>query len=338
MVTKCPHCGQKVRIGDPGKYRCPSCREIFETEAGQGAGDEYPESGALYVEVPAFESSLPQDNSDLYVDQTELETACENCGRPGSQQVCRSCGKFVCTDCVGRQLDEGLCPQCINDSKNGLLSAEAGADAGISAPGFIESFVPRLKGVLMSPGRFFSQPITGESPSHPYLFAVICYCVGGVFAVAYSIVMQRTLIDFVDTLNFGLFSSMNLESLMGNPGELFLQTTMILPIQALAGLFFVSGIVHLALVIFGRPGKPFGDTIRIVAYSNATHLLQVIPFLGGVAAFVWQMVIVIIGTSKVHGMDSNRTAIAVLLPFGLLMVLGILLAIGLVAFSKTVGG
>lgn len=341
MITHCPHCQNKVRTRAPGKYRCPICREVFE--AGEPATIE-PAKAEPYTDESAIESPFPEtesshEDADLYIDQSEMETACETCGRPGAETVCTGCGKFVCETCVGKLDHAGLCPVCqLQPPGDKPIAVPEGLDPQIAASGFMPTFVPRLKAVLISPSRFFSTTLPSEAPYHPYLFAVLCYCLGGVFAVAYSLVLQRSMLDFLETFNQGLTSWLNMESLMDAPGELFLETTLFLPAQAILGLFFISGIVHLFLLILGRPQGRFAGTLRIVAYSNATHLLQVVPILGGIVAFVWQLAIVIIGAGRVHKMSSNRTALAVLLPFGLLLILGLVVGLALLAaFNEATG-
>lgn len=341
MITNCPHCGQKTRVKAEGKYRCPSCREIFQYELGE---EETPSAESVvnetemgtdfYVDVPSFEVRNPhhhddaqstQEDADLYIDSEEDQTACETCGRPGSPTICHSCGAFVCNECaVTDDDDHGFCPKCAAD----LINAATGEKKSPGAPqGFLDEFMIRVKQVLLTPRIFFSKPATGEPFFHPYLFALICYSVGGIFTVAYNIVFQRTLIDAMDAMNVGLFSSLNMESLMSNPGEMFLQGALLMPLQAMMSLFFVSGIVHLFLLLFGRSKLNFAGTIRVVAFSNVTHLFQVVPLLGGLVAFVWQLWIVIIGTGRTHGISTNRAALAVMLPFGLLMALGLVLVL-----------
>ena len=238
--------------------------------------------------------------------------------------MCPQCGAFVCENCKARGDAAGLCPDCTAKAEK-IVTDENGQTV---PPGFVDSFVPRFKAVLTKPAEFFSAPTPGEAPSHPYLFAILCYSVGGLFQVAYNLVFQRTFFDSLENINVGLMSSLGLESVMAmDPGQTFLQAGLLMPLQAVFMLFFTASVVHLFLLIFGRPTLGYFGTVRVTAYSNATHLLLVVPFLGAIVSFFWQAVILIIGLSRTHRMTSSRAAAAVLLPFGLLILLGIILAV-----------
>jgi hypothetical protein len=336
MITRCPDCGQQVKVGAPGKYRCPMCKSIFEHEHIEGEQEEFDPVESpdeeIYIEVPQFESQIPEsDAEDLYISDDEVETACESCGRPGAQGVCPTCGEFLCNVCASREEPQGVCPNCFKKAEETPLPAHGQEPP---ATGFMDLFVPRFKAVLFKPAEFFSSPPASEAPSHPYLFAVICYCVGGLFLVAYNIILQRSLVDALEGLNLGLFSSLGLESMMAmDPGSVFLEAGLFLPVQAVFMLFFTAGIIHLFLLMFGRPVLGFAGTLRVVAYSNATHIFLVVPVVGSLVAFFWQMFILIVGISRTHNMTPNRAGVAVLLPFGLFILFAIFAVILVATFA-----
>jgi hypothetical protein len=62
----------------------------------------------------------------------------------------------------------------------------------------------------------------------------------------------------------------------------------------------------------------------VVAYSQATQFLSIIPFIGGMAAFVWLIAIQIIGLREIHDTSYGRVVMAYLIPF--ISLLGIVAA------------
>lgn len=335
MITSCPHCGQKVRIGKSGKYRCPSCSKIFlgefepvESQPGDDPFGEVDET--VHHDHPGEPKPSAVDGNDLYIDSEEAASACETCRRPGATNVCKKCGAFVCDSCATKEEGKPLCPRCyVKQEKEEALGKDAVED--INAPSFINSFVPRLKSVLLSPSSFFSKPITNETLFQPFLFAVICHFIGGIFVIAYTLIWARTFLTTLESsLNIGIMSALNLEELLAKPGQAFIEQTLMLPFNAFLGIFIISGVVHLGLLMFGKPLMRFPGTIRVVAYSHATNLFQVVPFIGAPVAFVWQVAIVIIGASRVHRISGNKATAAVLLPFLILIFFGVILAFLLV--------
>ena len=66
-----------------------------------------------------------------------------------------------------------------------------------------------------------------------------------------------------------------------------------------------------------------------MAYSQASQVFGLIPFLGGVIGWFWQLVIRIIGLKKIHQTTYLKIVLAFLLPLGAV----ILTAIGIMAFA-----
>lgn len=321
MIINCPNCGQKVRTGKSGKYRCPSCKNIFDF-------DEHTHQEVYIeqeVEDESTENYSDDDQSDLYIDIDEAAQSCETCGRPGSENICKYCGQFVCSACVNKDTGYDACPACLDKLQHQTAEHYSGKDSGISSSGFFESFFPKLKGVLSSPAKFFSTPLPNDKLSHQYIFALICYCLGGVFEVAYSFLIYKFLLQTQDAIVIKLLKSMEVENLLANPGSSFLKASAMLPLQAFFMLAIIAGIVHIALLIFSKPQMGFPGTVKIVAYSNVAHLARIIPAFGGIIAFIWQVGIIIIGAIHTHRIKGERAALAVLLPvfalFGMILLL-----------------
>jgi len=79
LITRCPHCRQKVRVAGEGLYRCPSCRNTFRFRL-----DAPPPAEAAPIEIQA-----PSPGP-----------ACENCRQRPAEVLCRECGRFLCRECA----------------------------------------------------------------------------------------------------------------------------------------------------------------------------------------------------------------------------------------------
>jgi hypothetical protein len=81
------------------------------------------------------------------------------------------------------------------------------------------------------------------------------------------------------------------------------------------GVFIVSGILHLCLMLVGGAKQPFETTFRVVCFAGGSaDPLLVIPFCGGLIAGIWKIVLYCIGLARSHETDTGRAVLAVALP------------------------
>jgi hypothetical protein len=73
----------------------------------------------------------------------------------------------------------------------------------------------------------------------------------------------------------------------------------------------VAGVIHLLCMLFDCARYGFGATLRTVAYASAPSVLHGIPCLG-IAAFVYAIVLLIWGVTRVQETSGGRAAGAVL--------------------------
>lgn len=101
------------------------------------------------------------------------------------------------------------------------------------------------------------------------------------------------------------------------------------PAILLIGLVMAAGVTHLMLLLLRGATHGIDTTIRVFCYAYSPILFGIVPFVGTVVGGVWMLVIAVIGLAAAHGTDRWKTAVAVLLPFLLLlgMVLTMLMAI-----------
>jgi hypothetical protein len=108
-------------------------------------------------------------------------------------------------------------------------------------------------------------------------------------------------------------------------------TIMILPFVFAALAVLSSALTHLALMILGGAKKSFEATFRVTCYAGgSTAVLQLLPVCGALAAWIWNIFLMVTGLSEVHGISKGRALAAVLLPTlvccGLMVGAGLMIA------------
>src|SRR4029079_14418842 len=78
--------------------------------------------------------------------------------------------------------------------------------------------------------------------------------------------------------------------------------------------FVVAAIAHLFLLLFGGARRGFEAPFRVVCYSEAAAVINIIPLCGGAISAVYYLVLGIIGLAAAHGIGKGTAAAAVLLP------------------------
>jgi len=177
--------------------------------------------------------------------------------------------------------------------------------------GFLGAFFETTKEVLSAPTSFFQRmPVEGGIPS-PLLYGGLAGYIGLVAGALYSTALQALFAGSLATLgNRGEGAP-----LMGMmQGGLGLIVQIVLgPIQVIVGLFLMSAIYHVLLMLFGGARKGFEATFRVVCYGQAAALLGIIPVCGMLAG-LYSIVLYVIGLSEAHGISRGKAAAAVLVP------------------------
>jgi hypothetical protein len=171
--------------------------------------------------------------------------------------------------------------------------------------GLLNAFIETLQMVLSKPVAAFTAMKREGGLGEPLLYAVIGGTFGGVFAVTYNFALR----------SFGSFGDRHgaMEHLFGGIGWIFL--LILTPLFVAIGMFVVSAILHLCLMIVNGAKQSFETTFRVVCFAEGSASpLLVIPFCGGFIVGIWKIVLYCIGLARVHETETGRAVIAVLLP------------------------
>jgi hypothetical protein len=204
-------------------------------------------------------------------------------------------------------------------------SGSSGAGGGLpwehrEQLGFLKAYFDTVIMVLTKPGKAFAMMKKEGDLMGPMLFALIGGCAGVIVSVLLNVGLQS--VGFMANRQSAAFG-------MGVMGMWAVGYVLLSPVLIIVGMFIVSGILHLCLMIVGGARKPFETTFRVVCFSSgSTSLLSMIPICGGMIAMVWNIVLEIVGLARAHEIDTGKAVMAVLLPIivccGGLILLGIL--------------
>lgn len=205
----------------------------------------------------------------------------------------------------------------------GEAAGEASPDGGFPWPPSDErpalaSFGVTWQAATFDPGSFFRRvPRDGGTGAALLYYLVLVLIVAGASLFWDSLALFTG--GFEDSV---MAAEMGLDAV--SPVVTFLLTPAIL-----LGLLVVSAaITHGLLSLFDGTRHGFGTTLRVFSYAYSPGLFGIIPFVGGVLGAIWMLVLLMVGLREAHETDGWKTAVAVLLPFALLvgfMVLALLM-------------
>ncbi|MEI7864290.1 MAG: YIP1 family protein [Chthoniobacterales bacterium] len=198
-----------------------------------------------------------------------------------------------------------------------------------SQKGFVNSLVETIRDVLFEPARTFAAMPPAGGLGAPLFFFVLMGTLGGLAGIFYQNVLH-SISPAAGTPEQQAIAKM-MASTMAIGGMI-----MVLPLLLAAGAFISAGLLHLALMLTGGAKKSFEATFRVACYAGgSTAVLQLLPVFGAILASVWNLALVVIGLSQVHGISRGRACIAVLLPS--LVCCGLVL-FALIFLAAAVGG
>ena len=176
------------------------------------------------------------------------------------------------------------------------------------------------KQVVFSPRTFFRHTASEGGLWEPLAFGILFGSIGLMLELFWQFLMGE-----------GGLSSIEID-FIGDYGTsiVFLAAAILCPLAATVMICMTSLIVHLLLTVVGGARNGFEATFRAVSYSQATQFWALIPYVGGVIATLWLVVVQIIGIREIHGVSYTRVLIAFLIP--VVLVVGVVMAVALSFF------
>lgn len=201
-------------------------------------------------------------------------------------------------------------------------------------PGYpaLEALYETAKLIVLTPVQAFTRmPVQGDL-GKPLLYAVIFGWIGIIASQIYNIALRGAMWSFLPHLagrgQFAISTGVSVGMMI------------LAPIFVLIGVFVLSAILHLFLMLVGWASNGFTATVRSICYVSTVQVAQVLPLCGGLIAGVWALVLYIVGLAHAHrppGQEPNysKAALAVLLPVALCCACAVILSL---AFGAAIAG
>ena len=180
---------------------------------------------------------------------------------------------------------------------------------------------------LIAPDRFFANaPWTGGLKG-PLYFAVCASFFGAFGKTGFALVsylalgkVGRPLLDwFVRELSTaGALRGEQRRLVESLPGHIDMLNAMMLqiqlselslnPLQTILELFVLAALTYPIARHYGGQGT-FEGTFRVIAYAKGAQVASAIPGMGGALAFLWGVVLVVVGMRRAHGLPGGKAFI-----------------------------
>jgi hypothetical protein len=176
---------------------------------------------------------------------------------------------------------------------------------------------PAVAGLIETVKLFITDPTTAFRRMsltidvfRPLIYGVLMGWIGQAVAFVFALMFPVSILGFLS----GVADLDEISPLLAMGFGIGLFQLILAPIFIAIGLFIYSLIVHLCLMIVGGDKSGFGATFRVLCYGNTSQLAQIVPFVGGTIAFVWSLILVILGLTQAHRTTTGKAVAAVLLP------------------------
>ena len=265
----------------------------------------------------------------------EFQDKCPNCGHPRAE------GAAFCSNC-GKPFEEPKReePQQAPSPQESVTTAEQPAEEKYVAwedmknVGFFSGLWQTWRNSVFNPEMFFSKLPHKGGIGYPLLYALIIVWIGTAFeqlwGLAFSGLMYEMLTNFIPTDEMiwttGLQTGFSIIYLF------------LMPIFIIIGLFIISGIYHLIMLIFGFASRDYEATFRTFAYASGPLIFKIVPFCGGLIGWIWTLVLSIIGLKHMQKTTSGKAALTIFVPLVICccfsIVLGVLFGAAFMAIIK----
>ncbi len=170
-----------------------------------------------------------------------------------------------------------------------------------------DALVETIKLFVTAPTAAYQRMAPAGSLARPLTYLIVVGWVGVIFSQVYNIAFGGITLPFAEEMVDPAAMSLSL--------GVNITIILIAPILLLIGAGIQLLVIHLMLMLVSGATRDLSATFRVICYAATPQLLNIIPLCGGLAAFVWTIVLLVIGLAVVHSTTHAKALIAVLLPF-----------------------
>ncbi|NOY23186.1 MAG: hypothetical protein GXO70_06730 [Acidobacteria bacterium] len=262
-------------------------------------------------------------------------SSCPFCGKEfdGDPATCPHCGQVIHKSGQGES-GEQMTPPPAPPAVPGMPVPEGEKSRKIVPfedpdAGFFNGLFDTIKLALFQPSSFFSTYRFDGSIGRPMVFALVVGWFSAAVGVLWSLIFNASIMSaisrYIPETENAAMSRLGNQFMFSSIGGIV--SLVIAPIAIVLGLFIMAGLYHLFLMMVSGAKRGFETTFNVTCYSVSAKLFMVIPFCGGSVAWIYSLVISIIGLSGAHETDGWKGAFAVLMPFVLCCCLVLLMVL-----------
>jgi hypothetical protein len=192
--------------------------------------------------------------------------------------------------------------------------------------GLVTAWLQTWKLVALEPARFF-RLVRADQIGPALLFGVIGASIGtivsGVFGFVSGNAALAAMRPFLERMREQGMDPDLLQAITGGAtGTILVAQVVFAPVFALVGIYLLSGLFHLVLLLVKGAPRGFNGTVTVVAHAYGLYVLTALPMCGGLVALVWFTVAAIVGLSELHRSPTWKGALAVFSPLLLMCACG----------------
>ena len=179
--------------------------------------------------------------------------------------------------------------------------------------GFVAALIETVKLFITSPAEAYRQTLAKGDFAGPLIFAVVVGWIGSAISHIWALLFGFSMMGFMQEE----FQGGDLMPMAAMSGAGTIVGLLVTPIFIAIGLFIWSGILHLCLMVVGGLNDSeagFEGTFRALSFGSVAQLANIIPFIGGLIALVWSIILAVIGLSTLHRTTQGKAVLAILIP------------------------
>ncbi len=191
--------------------------------------------------------------------------------------------------------------------------------------GMLMSFYRTIGGALFKPRKMFSSMAPYGKLAYPLSFAVMVGTIVILFSVLYHFFFISEFL-FTEFSDFGSYRDSLLA--LGGPAMLIL-AAIFAPVWVILAVYAWAITLHLSLLILSGATFRFRTTLKVVSYSCAAQLWNIMPFIGQAIGGIWGLIILIVGLGEAHRISKLKAFLAIILLPLIVAIIGVVVSVTL---------
>jgi len=212
----------------------------------------------------------------------------------------------------------------------GDVNLPAWEDPAVSFP---LNLVETWRRSVFEPAAFFAGGPFDRAAVRPVLYYLVISVLTAALSLTWGALLPTTQPGLVETLaeimNVALPNGTDTAGSIGRLADFFLA-----PFWAVLYLIIASLVLHVFVLVLVPGRRSLTATVRTICYACGPGVFAIVPFIGGLVAGIWGIVLTVIGLREAHRTTTGRAFAAWLLAAALpiaFVLLGVLLVIARVA-------